>query len=84
MMSVETELSWRTLEVEPLGSACGMIERVDGITKNNTQAFVKQLDVWCCVHSNGDLKWRPSMQTVTLVYLLRGAASSLPFCSDLF
>lgn len=81
MMIVETELNWRMLEVEPLGSACGIIERVDGITKNNTQAFVEQLDVWCCVHSNGD---PPCKQSLLLVYLLRGTASSLPFWSDFF
>lgn len=66
-MSVEAELSWRMLEVEPLGSACEIIERVDGITKNNTQAFVEQLDVWCCVYSNED---PPCKQSLLLVYLL--------------
>lgn len=81
MMSVETELSWCMLEVEPLGSACGILERVDGITQNNTQAFVEQLDVWCCVHSNGDPLCK---QSFLLVYLLWDTASSLPFWSVFF
>lgn len=51
MTSVEIELSWHMLEVEPLGSACGLIVRVDGVTKNNMQAFV-ELNVWLYIHSN--------------------------------
>lgn len=51
---MKIELSWHMLEVEPLGSSCGLIVRVDGVAKNNIQAFVEQLDVWLCIHSDKD------------------------------
>lgn len=45
MTSVQIELSRYTLEVEPPGSACGVIVSIDGVTKRNPRASVEQLVV---------------------------------------
>lgn len=54
MMSVQIELNRQMLEVKPTRPAYGLIVSIDGATKKNPQAFVEQLVVWLCSHSNGN------------------------------